>query len=452
MILIALQSAAQHRRSFFATGIGVLVGTALVAAMAGVLGTGLAEDTLDVDRPFLTQFPAIMGTWILAIVVFAVVSTVAVALEGRAEEVTGLRLIGATPEQVRKMIAIETAGVAIAATIPGIALSYLFSWIIIDRVQDSGLIDRTSRYAPGIILPLLAGLLIVIASIAGGYLGAKTAAKRSPVDVPETTKRAPRGRRIRTITAAALIAVGLTSSSTSMAMDPASVYATAVTGPGVVLVAVGLALIAAEILTLSNLALRAVPARRSVSWHIARINLRTVPERIRPVVTFLILFVGVSAGTLSMQGIENTANAHTGGVDGIGTVMASINYLVVVLIAAFMAVALANNLVSAINGRREELSTMSLIGATTAQTRRTLIAETLVATIASTLVATVGAIITVIPFAIAKLGTPLAALTPAPYLATIMAGGILTIGITALAARTHSKRRPRPNTSTPERD
>lgn len=62
MIRFALQSAAHHRRSLLATSLVILVETTLVSAMAGILATGRDAGTADSDRPFLTQFPLIMGT------------------------------------------------------------------------------------------------------------------------------------------------------------------------------------------------------------------------------------------------------------------------------------------------------------------------------------------------------------------------------------------------------
>ena len=437
MIRIALQSAAHHRRSFLATGVVILVGTTLVSSMAAILATGIAPETAVADRPFLTQFPLIMGTWILAIVVFAVVSTVSVALENRTEEITGLRLIGATPEQVRRLAAVETAAISVVAALPGVALSYLLGGVIVSRVAANGLISAASHYTPGWVLPATAGLLVIAAGVLGGHLGARSAARRSPIGAPETAASRQRGPRVRRAAAVTLIVIGLASSVTSLAMDPSSVYATAATGPGVVLVAVGTALLAAEILGLANRLLGKASVRGTASVHLARIILREVPQRSRPLVTFLVLFIGVSSGTLTMQAIENDANSNSG---GIGAVMASINYLVVVLIAAFMAIALANTIVSAIAARREELRDLRLVGATAGQVRRTVVAEGVIAILASAVAAAVSAAVVVIPFAIAKLGTPLAVLNPVPYVMTIVIGALLTIGIISAATRLPGRR------------
>ena len=432
MFRIAVQSVAHHRRAFLATVIVVFAGTALVSGMGDVLATGLAPGTVGKDRPFLTEFPVIMGSWILGIVLFAIVSTVAVGLDSRREEITGLRLVGAAPAQVQRLVAAESAAVAVLAAIPGIAAGYLVGWLIVDQVRSSGLISAGGVYTPGIFLPVAAAVLVVVATVFGGYLGARTAARRSPVEELGKDARHGRGPRPRRVVSVILIVVGVASSSTSLAMDPKQVYATAATGPGCVFIAVGIALLAEEVLGLANIVLRFIPASsQSASGHLARINLRAAAERTRPVVTFLTLFVGVSAGTLSMQGIENTRSAG----NSMETVMASINYMVVGLIGAFMAIALVNNLISSVNHRAAEFSAMALAGATKAQIRRMVMTEAGVAVITSVMAGCAAAVTAVIPFAILKSGNALDALAPAPYLLTVMIGAGLAFGATTLASR-----------------
>jgi putative ABC transport system permease protein len=435
---IAVRSAAHNRGSVLATGIVALVGAVLAAAMAGVLGTGLAATTAEADRPFLTQFAVILGGWILCIVVFAVVSTVAVGLEARTEETRGLRLVGATPAQIRRLIALESAAVGVVAAVPGAAIGYLVGAVIVGLVRGTGLIATTTAYAPGFGWPLLAACLITLSCIAGGHLGSKAAATRGPVDAPATARVRPRSVRARRITGVIALVLGPASSSTSLAMDPHGVYATAATGPGCVLVAVGIALLSAETLALAEAIGRMFAGRSpAASTHLAKINLRREPARVRPVVMFLTLLVGIAAGTLAMQSIENTADR---GTSGTGPVIASINYVVVALIAAFMAIALINNVVASVARRRPEFTTMALLGATAPQIRRMLLREVTVALITAAIAGSLGAAVAVLPFAIAKTGTPSPALTPVPYLIAVLPAAALALAVTALSARAATAR------------
>lgn len=435
MLGLALRSLLQHRTSAAATGIVAVVGTVLLSAMAALLGTGLADETASSDREFLLPFPIILGGWILAIVVFAMISTIGVSLQGRTGEIAELRLIGATPGQIREMTAVETTVICVAAAIPGVLGGYLLGWMLMNGVRTAGLITRATEFSPGLITPLVATLPVILAGVVAALLGSRTLAARSPVadDIPQGRSRSShRSELVRRFAAGIAIAAGLGSSLAVLGMDPSDVLTTAMTGPGCVLVAVGLSLLAPELVAVANSVGRRLPWTRSrgSTW-LSTTNLAVAPKRARPVVTFLTLFAGVTAGTLSMQGIENSVASPTSE----GTVIASINYLVVILIAAFMAIALTNNLIASIARRRPEFVTMSLIGSTSGQTRATLVQETMLGVVISVVAGCAGAVLSTIPFAIVKTGGPLAAFEPFPYAITALVGAALAIGVTLIAGR-----------------
>ncbi|MGW2149935.1 FtsX-like permease family protein [Nonomuraea bangladeshensis] len=432
MLKLAIRSFAHHRAGAVATGLVALVGMILVTAMTSLLGTGLAAGTAAADRAFLVQFPLIMGGWVIAIVLFAMVSTISVALGGRAGEIAGLRLIGASPHQVQRLLVIETAAVSAVAALPGLAGGHLVGWAVMRGIRSAGLTDPASVYAPGVLLPVLGVLVVLAASVLAAWIGSRALARRSPVADAAPPPRRRTGRRPggrRRLAAVITIAAGLGSSAAVLGMDPADVRTTAMTGPGCVLVAVGLCVLAPELVAAANATLRAFRgADGAASSHLAAINLSAAPDRVRPAVTFLTLFVGVAAGTLSMQGIENSA----GTTDGTGQVLASINYFVVALIAAFMGIALTNNLVASITRRRTEFAVMSLIGSTRAQTHRMLVGEMAAATAVSVAAGGGGAFLSVLPFALVKTGNPLPAAAPLPYALTILIGAGVTLGVSSL--------------------
>ncbi|GLZ79574.1 hypothetical protein Afil01_43810 [Actinorhabdospora filicis] len=424
-----LRSLAHHRGGAVASGLVAFIGTVLVTTMAGLLGTGLADTTIGDDKSFLTQFPIILGGWVVAIVLFAMVSTVGVALAGRVEEIAGLRLVGATPRQVQARFAGETLTVAAIAAVPGLAAGMLMGGFVLDRMDAAGLTEPGTVYAPGIVLPVIAAVLVLAVSVVAAWIGSRTLANRSPVADPEPAAPTGRGRnRPRRIAAALLLVAGLGSSSAVLGMDADDILTTAMTGPAVVLVAVGLCALAPELLLLAN---RLARSGSNASAHVARINVTVVPRRTRPLVTFLVLFVGVSAGTLSMQGVENGHAAPGGDAQ----LLAAINYLVVVLLGAFMAIALTNNLMASIAQRRAEFATMSLVGSTHAQTLRMLLREVGTGIAASVVAGTLGAMACVVPFAVAKTGSPAAAFAPLPYALAIVAGAAIALVVATLAGR-----------------
>ncbi|NIH78988.1 FtsX-like permease family protein [Amycolatopsis viridis] len=430
MVGLALRLFRHHRGAAIATGLVALIGMGLVTAMTALLGTGLADTTAAADRPFLTEFPVIMGGWVVAIVLFAMVSTVSVTLSGRTGEIGGLRLIGATPRQVQVMVSAETFAVSAVALLPGLGAGYLLGWIVLTAVRSSGLIDPASVYSPGLGLPLLGVLVVLVATVVAAWIGSRSTAGRSPVESAGPARGKRSGRSPRRIIAVVVLVAGVGSASAVLGLDADNIATTAMTGPATVLTAIGLAVLAPELVGVANRVLRALSALpRGAAGHLAAINLAAAPERVRPAVTFLTLLVGVSAGTLSMQGIENQHSV----AGSTAQVLASINYLVVVLIAVFMAIALTNNLVAALGRRSEEFGAMSLIGSTAGQTRGMLLREIVAATLVSVIAAVVGAVVCVIPFSIVKTGGVAAAFAAGPYLLSVVLGVVIAVGVTTAA-------------------
>ncbi|MER6900815.1 FtsX-like permease family protein [Amycolatopsis sp. NPDC000740] len=130
-----------------------------------------------------------------------------------------------------------------------------------------------------------------------------------------------------------------------------------------------------------------------------------------------------------MQGIENQHSV----AGSTAEVLASINYLVVVLISLFMAIALTNNLVAAIGDRRTEFATLSLIGSTVRQVRGVLLRETAAATLLAIVVAVVGSVVAVLPFSIVKTGSPAAAFGVWPFVGSAVFGGGVALAVTYVA-------------------
>ncbi|WP_228000742.1 FtsX-like permease family protein [Nocardia australiensis] len=436
MFLLAVRSVIRRGAAVFATALIAFAGAVLATSMAAVFATGIATGTVAADRGLLTQFAAILGGWVLCIVIFAVVTTVAVGMDTRLEEVRGLRLIGATPAQVQRMVALESATIGVSAALPALAIGYPVGGLLIVLMRRAGLVDPATSYAPGLAAPLIATALVVAACLTGGYLGSRRVAGGSPVDpAPGGRARARRGRA-RPLLALTVLSVGVGSSVTAFAAGPDSVLATAATGPGCVLIATGFALLATESLHLAEIwTRRLIPRSRTAGDHLARINVRTDPERIRPIAMFVTLFVGIAAGTLSMQSIENTTHRATSGT---GAMIASINYVVVGFIAAFLAVALVNNMIISIGRRRAEFATMNLIGATGTQIRSMLTREVTLALIVGLIGGCVGAIVAVLPFAIVKTGNPWQSVAPVPYLIAVVPAVMTTMLVTRRLGRRQS--------------
>ncbi|MFD2470581.1 FtsX-like permease family protein [Amycolatopsis silviterrae] len=430
MVRLALRLFGHHRAAAVATGLVALVGMALVVAMAALLGTGLSESSAAADRGFLTQFPLILGGWVVAIVVFAMVSTIGVTLAARSGEIGGLRLIGAAPRQIRVLVSLETLAITAVAALPGLGLGYLLGLLLLSGVRSSGLTAASTSFAPGIVLPLIGVAVVLLAGVLAAWIGSRGPARRSPVEEASPGPRRARSARPRRIAAIVLLAAGFGSASAVLALPADNIATTGMTGPAVVLCSIGFAILAPELIAAANRIVRRLSrGAKNAEAHLAGVNLRAAPERARPVVTFLTLLVGVSAGTLAMQGIENQHSVPGSTAD----VLASINYLVVVLISLFMAIALTNNLVAAIGDRRTEFATLSLIGSTVRQVRGMLLRETAAATLLAIVVAVAGSVLCVLPFSIVKTGSPAAAFSAWPFVGSAVFGGGVALLVTYVA-------------------
>ena len=420
MLQLVLKTFRSHAAGYRTTAIITLFGTALLTAFTTLLSTGLDRRFAPDDRSFLLQFPAILGGWSIAIVLFAVVSTTRVVADGRAEEFAALSRIGATPRQLRRMIAVETVIVSAVTAVPGVLLGAGAGGLIMGQLHRIGRVEAATTLAPDLLVVVAGAALLVIAA---GVAVARSSNSRPP----RTGTAHGRGRIIGAVV---LVLLGVGSSSAVFGMAPDSVVATAATGPGCVLTAIGLSMLAPWTTRLTA-RLMGPLLGRSAPAHLARITLRVAVDRISPIVTFLTLYVGVAAGTLTMQAIEND---RAGVTDSQGQLMASINYLVVVLIAGFMAVALANALIAAVGRRRGEFRTVHLIGGTERQGRRTLAAESAVAVVAASVTGVLGALVTVLPFAVVKAGAVSGVLQPWPVALTVVVGVALVAAATRAAA------------------
>ncbi|SFQ04144.1 FtsX-like permease family protein [Amycolatopsis rubida] len=430
MLRLALRLFGHHRAAAVATGLVALAGMALVVAMTALLGTGLSGGAAPADRGFLTQFPLILGGWVVAIVVFAMVSTIGVTLAARSGEIGGLRLIGAAPRHIRVLVSAETLAIAAVAALPGLGLGYLLGLLLLTGVRSTGLTSPSTSYAPGIVLPMIGVAVVLLAGVLAAWIGSRGPARRSPVEEASSGPRRAGSARPRRIAASVLLATGFGSASAVLALPADAIATTGLTGPAVVLCSIGFAILAPELLAAANRIVgRLSRGAKSAEAHLAGVNLRAAPERARPIVTFLTLLVGVSAGTLAMQGIENQHSVPGSTAE----VLASINYLVVALISLFMAIALTNNLVAAIGDRRTEFATLSLIGSTVRQVRGMLLCETAAATLLAIAVAIVGSVLCVLPFSIGKTGSPAAAFSIWPFAASAVFGGGVALLVTALA-------------------
>jgi len=207
MFHLSRQTVSRHRSlyagSFVALAVGVfLLGLAATATAATVAyhapssasitvttlgGDGAAPRQVkvpmsDADVTGLQTVLSLVGTIAGFITIFVIASTFAFAVAARRRELGLIRLIGATPRQVRRMILGEALVVALAASLTGAVLAHLATPLLLRKASYTELapvkLEPASPWLP-LAIAVAIGMLVAM-------LGARSAARRAgrvgPID------------------------------------------------------------------------------------------------------------------------------------------------------------------------------------------------------------------------------------------------------------------------------
>lgn len=284
--------------SFVALALGVfLLGLAATATAATLAYQGAAADTVVVNLPNadppttarvvlsgedasgLQVVLSMVGVISGFITIFVIASTFAFAVASRRREVGLLRLIGATPRQIKRMVLGEALVVALAASITGAVLAQLATPLVLAKASYSELapvkLEPASPWVP-LAIAVAAGLVVAM-------LGARSAARRAgrvgPVDaLREASLEPPRIGPVRVvfgvlILAGAIVLLSLIRPGTGEAIFPLAMFTP-------MLLVIALTLLAPLVVPLIG-RLWAIPlvAWTDVSGRLARSNVVAAPRR-----------------------------------------------------------------------------------------------------------------------------------------------------------------------------
>ncbi|MFI6826651.1 FtsX-like permease family protein [Kribbella sp. NPDC050241] len=207
MFYLSRQTVSRHRSlyagSFVALAVGVfLLGLAATATAATIAYRGPLADSITVttlggndaaprqvrvptsgaDTSGLQVVLSMVGTISGFITIFVIASTFAFAVASRRREIGLLRLIGATPRQVRRMILGEAFVVALVAALSGAVLAQLATPLLLRKASYTELAPvKLEPASPWVPLAIAVGAGLVVA-----MLGARSAARRAgrvgPID------------------------------------------------------------------------------------------------------------------------------------------------------------------------------------------------------------------------------------------------------------------------------
>lgn len=270
-------------------------------APRGVVATGedaRAAEARTVTDTLVGVFGALalfVGLAMLAAVVI-VSSTFRILLARRATELSLLRCIGASREQVRRLVLVEAACIGAAGGVLGAAIGTGLGAAGVAAARSAGLL--TAPLEVPVLGVLGCVVLAVVCSAVAALPAARSAGQASPVEAlgsSRATEAAPVRRRLRLLAAVALVVAAAVSAGLGVLVASQQQFLAlalaALSGTLVflMLVVVGPFLVALAAMLLSPL------APRSLSLGLALSNARRASRRTAAMTTVLTLGVGLTA-------------------------------------------------------------------------------------------------------------------------------------------------------------
>jgi putative ABC transport system permease protein len=256
---------------------------------------GAAEFTgVDGSRLPLILLAGIFGGMVMIVMGLVVWATISLSVRQRQREIALLRATGATPDQTRTLVVVETMAIAAAGCVGGAVLGWLVGGWIFAASAAKGIVPSALEFRQGPI-PFAAGVAIgLLVPWLTARVAAGAAARTRPVQalaeasIPSATVH-PVRRLGALVFAAATVLLALS----SMFLDADT--ASAIGGPAVLTGAIAVALAGPELVVwLVDKVERYVPG-------LAAINLRARAVQWAAVLTPVTLAVGIALGNIYSQ-------------------------------------------------------------------------------------------------------------------------------------------------------
>jgi putative ABC transport system permease protein len=417
VIAVALRNLRHRPGGFAATFLSAFLGATLLMGFGSLIDTAGGADPAGAES--LATTASVGGGWCLIIVMFAVTSTLSLAARQRAGQVTLLRRLGATGPQLRRMILGEAVAVAVLAAAVAVPAGLLLGRMLVALLRDTGQVAAGVGPAFG---PVALGLGVGV-TVLGSLVAAVAAARRA---VRGDTGRPARPRLRRSGAALFLLTGTSCAVLTATLMDGKGIDAMQTAGQAGIWAAIGLALLAPELLRLVTAVFGALlrtfgGAAGELAVAAARTRTRQLAAAVMPVV----VFTGIATGTIYMQAIEDAAATGQPQPEYARDIQ-TLNYVVVGMIALFVTVMLVNTLIAATTDRRREFAGHRLAGATRGQVLAMVSGEGLLITLTGVLGGSVAALFTVLPFGAARTDQAWPDAGPVAYLLVVTAAVALT--------------------------
>ncbi|MDT0265423.1 FtsX-like permease family protein [Streptomyces sp. DSM 44915] len=409
MFQLALRSLVKRPGGFAAGFLAVFFGAAMVMAFGSLLDTAGRPGVPAASAGTLETMAFVVGGWGLALVIFAVVSTMSLTVRQRAREMALLKSVGATPAQVRRLVVGETLALAVVAALAAILPAMGLGRLLFGTLEETGQIAAGIDYAFGPVAITMGVTNALVAAVVGALLTARGAtrmrAAEALVDASGGGAAGPlmgRGRWLLVALALVATCAGIVSTLTVLDGEGTDVIMGA--GPAVVAGSILMALLS-PVLLRGVTVLLGWPLRLlgGVSGELAARTLRQRTGELSRAVMAVVLFTGTAAGTLGLQRVENLQLRAEGAVVlEESRTMETMNYVVVGIIAAFCCLMLVNTLVSATAFRRREFGQQRLAGATPGQVLAGVGLEGLLIAVTGTVFGALASLAALLPFGQAR--------------------------------------------------
>jgi putative ABC transport system permease protein len=390
--------------------ISVMVMTAMSLARAP-LSAAQRHAVVAADLPETTTVFVGISIYLSMLVVGV---TMNLAMSHQLRDIALLRVIGASPGQVRRSVALQVAIVAVPATVLGYLIAVPAGALWVAAMKAHGVLPDAVRFRPELAaLPIALGIELAT-SVIGATIASLRTARIAPTLALAEASTGHRVGRVRVALGLVLVAGGVVLSAVLAWLDPKQAYDAAIFVLLAECVGVGM---------LAPLALRRVAAilRPALSGGIARVAVDNIATMTRSLSGALIPLVLAAAFAAVKVAIHTT----TARVTGVSRPAAETwtDYSGTAIYAAFAGVAALNCLVTVLLGRRRALAAMQLAGGTRGDLIKMALVEAMIVTVTAIVLAAGVAVATLAPILHTAVGRWLP-LIPAP----VIAGGILLVG------------------------
>ena len=435
MTRLALASLQHRGHAFEASFLSVFLGSSIVMAFASMLDTAFQSGVSNADKTTLTIVASVVGGWGAIIVASAVATTLVVAARQRAAELSLLRCVGASPDQVVTLIMRETWVLAVLAALLALPVGYGGGHLLLAMLQQTGQVAHHIHYRFGpAALGIGLGIGVAVSMVATRLTARRVACRPVREALMEASAGGRRMSRRRFWIGVVLVGFGLDSVVMSMVMvSGKDVYdVQMIASEPCTFAGIGFALLGPLLLDRATALL--APVVRRIAGVSGELSLASIRQRLgqaaMPLMPIIVV-TSIGTGTLYMQAVTNGLH-HIKDQD---KSVETLNYVVVGMITVFAAVMLVNLLAVVIADRRREFAQQRVIGATPRQLLDLIGVECGVLLAVGLLFGTIGGLLTAVPFSLKTTHRVIPNASIGIYLGVITLVVVLTVGASLLATR-----------------